>query len=256
MDMDLSSLEGPPINDPRFTIPSPSPRRRYMNIPRVQLEHVSLAQTPLDRTHHQQRGIIPPRPSSAGSLLPQNKHSSRDRAHHARCNRSNGNLHPTWPCGHHLSPDTVHLHPSEARLQSQRVYQLVWLESERIWAMVECSSSSGCPDRSESPSPPLPRPANSVPASPVSSATIPSNASTTTLAPPPTVTSPPRYPLPSLIHTQSMDDRLWEDMLDQGKEGPPSYENHYYDRFVPPMRSAVRESRWTEIARRINRVVG
>ncbi|RAL00727.1 uncharacterized protein BO80DRAFT_96279 [Aspergillus ibericus CBS 121593] len=58
--MDLSSLEGPPIPDPRFTVPS-----RRSNIPSIQLDMT----TPLSPVSPLTPRDLPPRPSSTDAIF-------------------------------------------------------------------------------------------------------------------------------------------------------------------------------------------
>ena len=260
--MDLSSLEGPPIHDPRFTILPCLP-----NVPRIHLEHRVSSQTRAERTVHR---VLPTRPASAeipfqygrfhhqDRLTPRRPSSNR-RSHSTNTPRSTRyiGLNDGYPRGYYFHPPIQNRRfphgysssldiPPNPHLPPQphpqrEAGQLIWLESEGMWVATGDPSPFSSDPRNSYPYPyPYPR---SQPPSPTPA-------------------------LPSIQPQPWMDESLDDDL-------PPSYESHYFDRVVPVWSREEPEPepqmpvmggpaigtattqpdtrRWTAVARRVNR---
>ncbi|RJE26449.1 hypothetical protein PHISCL_01250 [Aspergillus sclerotialis] len=255
--MDLSSLEGPPIHDPRFTI-APS----HPNLPRIHLEYPVSSQNHTERRLQQ---ILPTRPASADTipfqygrfrnrdhLTPRQSSSSRrslstislrSTRRSSLSNRSPGSdfLHGRAQNDYRRSqhgdsssldiPPNPHLLPQP---QPQRTMgELVWLENENMWVVSE----------------PLSLPLSSGPPNSY----------------PPAQQRSPTLAMPTIEPQPWMDETLDDDL-------PPSYESHYFDRVLtvqpretepepempvqdaPVIGTATTQpdtSRWTAVARRV-----
>ena len=254
--MDLSSLEGPPIHDPRFTI-SPA----HPNLPRIHLEYPVSSQNHTERRLHQ---ILPTRPASADTipfqhgrfqnqdrLTPRQSFSSRrslstiaprSTRRSSLSNRSprsdffQSRIQNDYRRSQHGYSSSLDIPPNSHLLpqpQPQRtVGELVWLENESMWVFLE----------------PLP----------VSLSSGPRNSY------PPAQQRSPARPTPTIEPQPWMDETLDDDL-------PPSYESHYFDRVLPvqpretesepemPVPAPVigtattqaDTSRWTAVARRV-----
>ncbi|GFF29753.1 hypothetical protein IFM61606_01519 [Aspergillus udagawae] len=255
--MDLSTLEGPPIHNPRLADPACT-----MSVPQIHLDHAFFTSPETEGFHLLQR------PASADAhALPRRtrylspaciRHTARPR--HGDEAGPAVELNSTVRSSH--SPNNRHSHShvhsyrhSNSDLSSfspaqRRPRRLTWVESERIWVVT--SSPAG---------------------SPTSSSTWGDvNWSAAAFRPPP------------LQHSRSMDVTLAHSQaLPQPDDLPPPYERHYFDRPLPPLPPGVEmdpsvggsaysqsmslhsgysdsdshshagASRWTEIARRMNR---
>lgn len=282
--MDLSSLEGPPIPITRIS-DSPSPPISPFNdndlatqdIPRIQLDlnlppditwdlTPTATPAPIKHTYHPpptQQQSTPSwsgvetlwettysRPSSRNAL-----HNDQDEFSRRRPQRT---LSPAAGAGGSSRPGHSH-----SRSESSAHQQLVWLDDENIWVFV-----------------------NSAPASPVSRpcwASHPTLAhsrsmeSTTSSA----SSSSPAH-MNAVDRTPRLRDSAVLDAPDMSLPAamllpppPPPYERHIYDRPLPPLpheaggagggggggggsgggeREGRRGSRWTAVARRMNRV--
>ncbi|PYI07211.1 hypothetical protein BO78DRAFT_93210 [Aspergillus sclerotiicarbonarius CBS 121057] len=256
--MDLSSLEGPPISDPRFGVPS-----RRSNIPSIQLD----MSTPLSPVSPLTPRDIPPRPSSTDAIFrPRSQYTYRPREPEEeppRCERCHSLQPPTvadsqqqptpsptlnLPPPPPSSSFTLHPAPRSRSVSDITPHQssypmlstttttvtttqavttttttqgnrLIWLESEKLWFLKPLPSESS---RFLTDTAPRPTPNTQYP--PYSPSSVGSDlrfASTTEL-----------YDI------------------------PPPYERHIYDRPLPPLpaedrpRGGLYGSRWTAVARR------
>ncbi|RAH73535.1 uncharacterized protein BO66DRAFT_225284 [Aspergillus aculeatinus CBS 121060] len=249
--MDLSSLEGPPIADSRFTVSSESPKE-YMTVPRIRLD-TGLAST------------LPQRPASAcDSPRPKADYypySPQGRQDPSICRRCHFRIHSTGdlstPSPREASPSTssypaLNLPPpppsssfayspwasrsrsmTDLTLQptrttgpvcretsTQQASQLIWLESEELWVLKPPSPLSSAPYLS----PLAPRPIHSA-------------------------TGRGGHPSSPSVFDDYASDSEYSDQ-------PPPYEHHIYDRPFVPLPDRAREdgssrrSRWSAVARR------
>ncbi|KAL4919319.1 hypothetical protein BDW62DRAFT_199929 [Aspergillus aurantiobrunneus] len=145
--MDLSSLEGPPITDSRFSSPTPS----TTNIPRIRLDNTFSPVSPLDSNHWN----LPRRPASTDAIPPRNKYSNTEsnglwQNIHPNCSNNNNSsssrtnfrtppnqsLRPGLSRGPSHFTDTLSPAHRPSRSLSNGAstpHQLVWVESEQIW---------------------------------------------------------------------------------------------------------------------------
>ncbi|KAL4871750.1 hypothetical protein BDV12DRAFT_163770, partial [Aspergillus spectabilis] len=144
--MDLSSLEGPPIADTRFSSPASSAN----NIPHIRLEHDLSPVSPMET----RRWDLPPRPASASAIPTRSKYS--DTGSNGFWQSINPNDNPASYQRHHqyrslrpgVNQPTNTLSPSPSRpprTHSNSVsapHQLVWIESEQIWILTAITSMS------------------------------------------------------------------------------------------------------------------
>ncbi|PYH43200.1 uncharacterized protein BP01DRAFT_105214 [Aspergillus saccharolyticus JOP 1030-1] len=248
--MDLSSLEGPPIADFRFTVSMES-SKDIMTDPRIRIDTGLASALP----RHPASACDSPRPKADYHSSATHEQSPRVcRRCHSRI-VSTGDLDISSP---HEARSPTSLYPSlnlpppppassfayspwasrsrsmtDLTLQPthstgplpreppvQQASQLIWLESEALWVLKPCSSSSSAPYLS----PLTPRPMHS---------------STRSAA-------HPSYP--SVFDGYASD----SDYPDQ----PPPYEQHVYDRPFAPFSDRARadgsgrRSRWSAVARR------
>ncbi|EAW08146.1 uncharacterized protein ACLA_028710 [Aspergillus clavatus NRRL 1] len=257
--MDLSSLEGPPIADPRFT----------MSIPQIHLDHALFA-TPHPEPEPEQRlraSYLPQRPASADALAhPRQKHRHQHRQRNQPhltldTNTSRHSYTPTTTYNNAYAYARARAHAHAHAPSSQHTHhparaprRLTWIESESIWIITSAGASPSSPSSTWGD-------VNWAAAS--------------------------RRP-PVLTHSRSMDLSLRQTQAVE--EVPPPYERHYFDRPLGGQMLAVggsdsdsgstflyadvdvrgeyrdgtaewpgsvggegRGSRWTEIARRMNR---
>lgn len=222
--MDLSSLEGPPIPDTRFTVQTSIPTPSIASIPSI---HIDIA---IDTDTR-------PSTSDAFSRLNhkynnyynQNTDMDTDMPMAAGRGRSrNDNSRPTllgepW-AETETRPRAVSNPPSLCRGgHHQQTNRLVWLERERMWIV---------------------RPANTTTGTDTSKGRTSYSRSTSHL------------PLPTSFYDLGMG-------IDDDGDSPPAYGNHYEDRILAsrPMASDRGQtqgrgaglSRWGAIARRLNR---
>ncbi|KAL4975004.1 hypothetical protein BDW66DRAFT_138308 [Aspergillus desertorum] len=235
--MDLSSLEGPPIADTRFS----NPAQGAVNIPQIRFDSTLSPVSPLGANSWD----LPPRPASTSAIPPRSKYSNTT---------SNGftqNTHPNiiersfrTPPSQSLNPGlsrgvshlTTPLAPSPrpSRPYSNSVstpHQLVWVESEQIWIVTARTTSS----------PPAPH------ERPQSSLSNPG----------------PVGRMASILRSQSTNQYDLTDLLANTAPDdlPPPYEQHVFDQPLGPILPAVtrvnleelpqRGSRWAAIGRRV-----
>lgn len=257
--MDLSSLEGPPVHNPRLTDTASN-----MSLPQIHFDHTFLANPGIEP-------FLLERPASADAhALPR-----RARYLNPTCIRNTARPRLRVQAGPTLDLDsTVRTSPSHNHRHSHsqshsnshsyrqsnsdfssfssaqtRPRRLTWVESERIWVVT--SPSTGPPT--------------------VSSTWGDVNWSAAAHRPPP------------LQHSRSMDMTLAREAQPEPEPDdlPPPYERHYFDRPLPLLppeaemdpsvggsaysqstsldsshghsHSHTRASRWTEIGRRMNR---
>ncbi|KAL6232633.1 hypothetical protein BDW75DRAFT_242788 [Aspergillus navahoensis] len=234
--MDLSSLEGPPIADTRFSNSAQS----AVSIPQIRFDTPLSPVSPLGANSWD----LPPRPASTSTIPPRNKYSTTT---------SNGfwqSMHPNvterslrTPPNHSLNPGlsqgvshlTAPLAPSPrySRPHSNSVstpHQLVWVESEQIWIVAARTSPAPAPHE---------RPQSSL-----------SNPG-------------PARGMASISHFQSMNQYNSTDLLADTvpDDLPPPYEQHIFDQPLGPILPAVARanpeelpqqgSRWAAIGRRV-----
>ncbi|EAW23193.1 uncharacterized protein NFIA_018940 [Aspergillus fischeri NRRL 181] len=258
--MDLSSLEGPPIHNPRLAEPACN-----MSVPRIHLEHTFFTSPETEGLHLLQR------PASADAhALRRTKYLNPAYIRHTAQPRLRlqagppvefdstlrSSDSPNHSRNHSHSHSRSYRH-SNSDLSSfssapNRPRRLTWVESESIWVVT--SPSTGSPT--------------------TSSTWGDVNWSAAAYRPPP------------LQHSRSMDMTLAHSQAHSQPDDddlPPPYERHYFDRPLPPLppgaemdpsvggsaysqstsldsghshshsHSHTRASRWTEIARRMNR---
>ncbi|KAL4761586.1 uncharacterized protein BDW70DRAFT_44496 [Aspergillus foveolatus] len=234
--MDLSSLEGPPIADTRFS----NVTRGAVSIPQIQFDTTLSPVSPLGPDGWD----LPPRPASTSAIPPHNKYS------HTTSNSFWQSMHPNvternfrTPPNQSMNPgpsrDSSHLTTTPAsssrssRPHSNSVstpHQLVWLESEQIWIVTaQTNTTLAPPERSHS--------------------------SLSSLG--------PSRGMASISHSQSMNNYNSTDFLadTDPDDVPPPYEQHVFDQPLGPILPAVtrvnheespqRGSRWTAIGRRV-----
>lgn len=246
--MDLSSLEGPPIRDSRF---SGSPTPSAASVPHIRLEHTFSPVSPMETNTWD----LPPRPASTSAIAPRSKYPNagsnglqqnipHSNEYNARPNYRtppNQSLHPE------VSREVAHrsgamLSPSRApRSHSNSVsspHQLVWIESEQIWVLTTRTTTPTQPQR------------------PQYSRSSPGSVANTGPQYPPQSTNP--YPPQSTnLYPPTAD---YEADI-EAEDLPPPYEQHVFDQPLGPILPAVarvcpeqipqRGSRWTAIGRRV-----
>ena len=258
--MDLSSLEGPPIQDSRF------------NIPRIHLD-IDSPIWPTTPIHPALRNNdLPPRPASSGAdttttATPRYHRSTetpppRPKSQEITSPTSNL-LHPVdgrgcWPLENPERRPRARSQPRPSINQHiNSGDRLIWLDQERIWIRIEpgySSTASGNGKRTND---------NPVP---TTTTTTANNSNSNTRR------------TPTLSHSRSADSYLRGppsinvdgtgmdidmDMDDDDNDDlPPPYENHYYDPILTPQpaRPLTRQnhcrgrgSPWSAVARRMNR---
>ncbi|KAL2821121.1 hypothetical protein BJX63DRAFT_427801 [Aspergillus granulosus] len=265
--MDLSSLEGPPILNSRFS--SPPALRTHHAIPHIRLENVQSPVSPLESNSWD----LPRRPASMSAIPPHNKPSNRasdrfwqsiqpestssnhrtgaprsHRSHSSGCTTSR-RLSTSTSSNTHAratlappSPQTTRSTPRQHSSSISTPHQLVWAESEQIWILTTRTAppSSLAPQHHHH------------------------HRSLSSLAPVPNPTSPTTR----LVHSRSMEiypsapmADVWNDVHDPN-DLPPPYEQHIFDRPLGPIMPAVRRvpqeevrqartSRWAAIGRRV-----
>ncbi|KAL4933678.1 uncharacterized protein BDV17DRAFT_286499 [Aspergillus undulatus] len=238
--MDLSSLEGPPITDSRFSSPAPS----TFSVPHIRLEDTFSPVSPVEPSTWD----LPPRPASTSAIPPRSKYPSTNTGgfyqtlhpnNTERRFRTPPNQSPnpgvSQVVSHFTTTTTLSPTPRSSRPHSNSVstpHQLVWVESEQIWILTTRTAT----------------PAQEPTQRPQSSRSNPG----TSLA---GAFSHPR----SMGLYSSMDYALDVDPGDL----PPPYEAHIFDRPLGPIPPAVtrvrpqeppapRRSRWDAIGRRVS----
>ncbi|RDW93328.1 uncharacterized protein DSM5745_00650 [Aspergillus mulundensis] len=235
--MDLSSLEGPPIADTRFSNPAQS----AANIPQIRFDTTFSPVSPLGPNSWD----LPPRPASTSALSPRSKHSNTSSndfwqsMHPNVTERSfrtppNQSLNPGSSRGFSRFTTTLTPAPRSSRPHSNSVstpHQLVWVESEQIW-IVTARTTSHTPALHE-----RPRSSSSNPGQAGETASISRS---------------------RLMNRYSSADLLTDTDTD---DLPPPYEQHVYDQPIGPILPAVtrvrpeelpqRGSRWAAIGRRV-----
>lgn len=253
--MDLSSLEGPPIRDSRFSSPTPS----AASVPHIRLEDTFSPVSPMNTNTWD----LPPRPASTSAIASRSKypntgsHGLRPNIHpneyNARQNYRtppNQSLHPGVSRGvsHHSGATLSPCRPPRTHSSSvSSPHQLVWIESEQIWVLTTRTTTPTQPQR--------PQYSRSSPGSGANTGSqFPSR---TTNSYPPHPTNP--YPPQSMnLYPPTADfavDTEPEDL-------PPPYEQHVFDQPLGPILPAVarvlpeeipqRGSRWAAIGRRVS----
>ncbi|KAL3463867.1 hypothetical protein BJX64DRAFT_114104 [Aspergillus heterothallicus] len=278
--MDLSSLEGPPMLDCRFSSAAPS---THSVIPHIRLENIQSPVSPLDSNSWD----LPPRPASTSAIIPprskypstgfwQSMHpagsSSSNHVTSAprsqpmqstgytasyRPSSSSGSNSHNNATGPLTSASTTTLlstsqptpRPTTRPHSSSysNPHQLVWIESEQIWILTTRTTppSAHAPHhhhhRSRSSLAPAPNP------------NFAAGAGTTGLS---HSRSMELYPSASTSITE-----FWGDATEP-EDLPPPYEQHIFDQPLGPILPAVRRvpreevqqirgSRWSEIGRRV-----
>ncbi|KAL5048052.1 hypothetical protein BDW71DRAFT_205996 [Aspergillus fruticulosus] len=234
--MDLSSLEGPPIADTRFS----NPTQGAVSIPQIRFDTTLSPVSPLGANSWD----LPPRPASTSAIPPRNRYSNTT---------SNGfwqSMHPNvtersfrTPPNQSLNPGlfrgvshlttTLAPSPRSSRPHSNSVstpHQLVWVESEQIWIVTARTSST--PAHHERPHSSLSNPG-------------------------------PDGGMASICHSRLMNQYYSTDLLadTDPDDLPPPYGQHVFDRPLGPILPAVtrvnpedlpqRGSRWAAIGRRV-----
>ncbi|KAF9886927.1 hypothetical protein FE257_010668 [Aspergillus nanangensis] len=270
VEMDLSSLEGPPIHirDQRPSVPSWG----GSVVPHIQLDtsvlSPSLSETDCEPDWDRGVSRLPPRPASTDPVLPVPRHHHRYStietnsfrspgdyldargSHYAPMNnhagiavssprpQSSHSSHPALP--HHGPPPSSHASPSlrrpSIRHHSHSVsspHQLVWLDTEKIWVLTTpapVSTPGDWPSRR-----PLPPPIMTNMNTPATSNIYPTAHSQPTTLP----------------HTQSMETYFANNdlMSPDYDDLPPPYGQHMYDQ---QLASGAGVSRWTAVARRVH----
>ncbi|KAL2866690.1 uncharacterized protein BJX67DRAFT_121588 [Aspergillus lucknowensis] len=244
--MDLSSLEGPPTLDSRFSGPAPS----TSSVPHIRLDDVLSPVSPLESRSWD----LPPRPASANAISPRSKHPDTRSNGFWQSTNPNNNVtsaprsNPTQPT-HSTSFGASQSQPTtsstltapsrrSSRSQSSSIsnpHQLVWVESEQIWILTT---------RTAPPTPPHQR-------------------SQSSLSPTPHAGTAAGRAGP-LSHSRSME--LFPSGYSPGdpepEDVPPPYEHHIFDQPLGPILPAVtrvrpeempsnRGSRWAAVGRRV-----
>ncbi|PTU17047.1 hypothetical protein P175DRAFT_0496570 [Aspergillus ochraceoroseus IBT 24754] len=232
--MDLSSLEGLPIQDTRFCGSGSGSGSSWNNsTPHIILDHVESPVSPLDPVRD-----LPPRPASTDATPRRRKYPGT--ASNAGIWQSSPSPNPLpasqpSPCAILSSPA-----PRDTRTHTSSLstpHQLVWLESEQTWVLTTTTITT-------------------------------TTTTTTTATNPPTATTPTTlYPSQyrtshrGLSHSRSME--VYPST--EADDIPPPYEQHIYDQPLGPDPVVVRApappevapsaggSRWAAVARRINR---
>ncbi|KAL5001517.1 hypothetical protein BDV10DRAFT_7927 [Aspergillus recurvatus] len=235
--MDLSSLEGPPIADTRFS----NPGQGAISIPQIRFDTTLSPVSPLGANGWE----LPPRPASTSAIPPRSKYS------HTTSNGFWQNMQPnvteqsfrTPPnqsLNSGLSRGVSHLtttlapSPRSSRPHSNSVstpHQLVWVESEQIWIVTaRITNPTSAPYE-------RPRSALSSPG--------------------------PAGGMASISHSRSMNQYNTSDLLaaTDPDDLPPPYEQHVFDQPLGPILPTVtrinpqelpqRGSRWAAIGRRV-----
>ncbi|KAL4771494.1 hypothetical protein BDW60DRAFT_64657 [Aspergillus nidulans var. acristatus] len=234
--MDLSSLEGPPIADSRFS----NVAQGAVSIPQIQFDTTLSPVSPLGPDSWD----LPPRPASTSAIPPRNKYSHTTsnsfwQSMHPNITERNFRTPPNQSMNPGPSQDNPHLtttlasssRPSRPHSNSVSTpHQLVWVESEQIWLVAARTNTTLAP--------PL-RPHSSL------SSLGPSGG------------------MASISHSQSMNNYNSTDLLadTDPDDIPPPYEQHVFDQPLGPILPAVtrvnheespqRGSRWTAIGRRV-----
>ncbi|KAL2826077.1 hypothetical protein BDW59DRAFT_161199 [Aspergillus cavernicola] len=245
--MDLSSLEGPPTLDTRFSSFAPT----TTSVPHIRLHHVHNPMSPVSPVDSN-RWDLPPRPASTSAIPPRNKYPNTGSngfwqsinpddytsnfPHSYQNQPSHGVSHATSQSTATCSSPSASRPPRTHSNSISTPHQLVWLESEQIWILTT---------RSTPPTPaPHRRPRSSL--SPMLNA------------------GPATGRQASQSHSRSMD--LFSTDYPEDLEPddlPPPYEDHFFDRplghimpavtRVPPQEIPhVRGSRWAAVGRRVS----
>jgi hypothetical protein len=277
--MDLSSLEGPPMLDTRFSSPAPSTH----SVPHIRLEDVTSPVSPLDSSSWD----LPPRPASTSAIPPRNKYPNIS---------SNGfwqSMHPESSSASNHITTAPRSHPAESSSHAAS-YRPSTASNQNTHTSTSAAFSSAI--SSPQPTRPITRPHSSSLSTPHQLVWVESEQIwilTTRTTPPSTITPPhhlhPHYrphsslaPIPNpsfatgtgigapstLSHSRSMEmnpstsiREYWGDINDP-EDQPPPYEQHIFDRPLGPILPAVRRvpreevqqirgSRWAAIGRRV-----
>ncbi|KAL4787654.1 hypothetical protein BJX76DRAFT_353912 [Aspergillus varians] len=243
--MDLSSLEGPPISYNRFSNPTPS----AASVPHIRLDDTFNPVSPLESNSWD----LPPRPASANAIPPRSKYTNSGsngfwQSIHPNDNNNNNNRtnfrsppnqslqagasHGLSYPANTLSPPSRSSRPNSNSVSTP--HQLIWLESEQIWVLTTRTTSPTPHQRPHQ----RPRPSRSSPGltgaarswSPSQSRNL--------------------YPPTDYLGDAELDDQ------------PPPYEQHVFDQPLGPILPAVtrvrpedvphRGSQWVAIGRRVS----
>ncbi|KAJ0419067.1 hypothetical protein BJY00DRAFT_314324 [Aspergillus carlsbadensis] len=271
--MDLSSLEGPPMLDSRFSSPAPSTH----SVPHIRLDGVTSPVSPLDTNSWD----LPPRPASTSAIPPRSKCpniSSNGFWQSIHPDSRSASNHRTTVPRSHLAEPSSHTAPYRSSAARNPITQ----------------TNTGAAISSPQPTRPITRPHSSSLSTPHQLVWVESEQIwilTTRITPPSTLTPPhhlhPQYrphlslaPVPNpsfatgrgtpstLTHSRSMElnpstsiTEFWGDVNDP-EDLPPPYEQHMFDRPLGPILPAVRRvpreevqqirgSRWAAIGRRV-----
>ncbi|BCS27411.1 uncharacterized protein APUU_60459A [Aspergillus puulaauensis] len=253
--MDLSSLEGPPIRDSRFSSPTPS----AASVPHIRLEDTFSPVSPMNTNTWD----LPPRPASTSAIASRSKYPNtgsnglRPNIHpneyNARQNYRtppNQSLHPGVSRGvsHHSGATLSPCRPPRTHSSSvSSPHQLVWIESEQIWVLTTRTMTPTQPQR--------PQYSRSSPGSGANTGSQFPSRTTNSYPPHPANPYPPQS---TNLYPPTADfavDTEPEDL-------PPPYEQHVFDQPLGPILPAVarvlpeeipqRGSRWAAIGRRVS----
>ena len=248
--MDLSSLEGPPIQDSRFTV---------TDIPRIHLD-IDSPIWPTTPIHPALRNDLPPRPASSGADTTRkyqktNETPSARRKSEEITSPTSNLLHPVdgrgfWPLENPERRPRARSQPPNSN-QHNSGNRLIWLDQERIWIRLEPGDSSTGTGNGNGTN------ENAAP-------------TTTNIRSPPPLShsrsadsylrGPPSMNVDGTGMSVDMDTDVDMDMDITSDEDdlPPPYENHYNDPILSPQpaRPLARRGRvspWAAVARRMNR---
>ncbi|KAI9367020.1 hypothetical protein BJX61DRAFT_364035 [Aspergillus egyptiacus] len=244
--MDLSSLEGPPMVDTRFS----NPAHTTDVVPHIRFDYVQSPVSPLGSGSWD----LPQRPASTSAIPSRNKYPSTGsdgfwQSIHPDSNSNNNDTRtlprshqdPSTPGPSHRTPPSSATRSSPSSRQPRThsnsfstPHQLVWLESEQIWLLTTHTTT------------------NSTPSAPTHRQRPDSSLSPMFHAQRPAARAP-------LSHSRSMDSYSSDPEPD---DLPPPYEQHMFDQPLGPVLPAVtrvppgdvpyvRGSRWAAIGRRV-----
>lgn len=266
--MDLSSLEGPPIQDSRFT----------PDIPRIHLDIDSpiWPTTPIHPALRNNDNDLSPRPASSGADTTTTTTTTTPRYHKTTETSSprpkseeitspmSNLLHPVdrrdcWPLENPERRPRARSQPRPSINQhSNSGDRLIWLDQERIWIRLEpghSSTGTGNGKRTTNDNP--------VPTTTTTTTTNNNIRRTPTLSHSRSADSYLRGPPSMNVDGTGMNMNMDMDVdITNDDDLPPPYENHYYDPILTPQpaRPLTRQnhcrgrvSPWSAVARRMNR---
>ena len=259
--MDLSSLEGPPIQDSRF------------NIPRIHLD-IDSPIWPTTPVHPALRNNndIPPRPASSGAdtttTTTPRYHKTTEtpspRPKSEEITSPTANLlqpidrRDHWPLENPERRPRARSQPRPSLNQhSNSGDRLIWLDQERIWIRIEPGHSSTGTGNGNGK-----RATNDNPAPTTTTANNNNIRRTPTLSHSRSADSYLRGPPSMNVDGTGMNMDMDMDITNDDDDLPPPYENHYHDPILAPQpaRPLTRQnycrgrvSPWSAVARRMNR---